>query len=581
MTPFYFNQCFGWLHSATGNRGVVICSAMGVEELCTHRFMRKLANEIAAAGMPALRFDYQGTGDSRGDDGDPDRVAHWLASIREAVAWLRRETGVTEVALAGFRLGTLLATQVAAELGEVQRLVLMGAVSSGKNYLREVKALSALLAQSARTAVPASHASAAAQDGFEAVGFQLTDATIAELNKLDLLNLPTAPAAQVLLLNRAQAAVDSRLAACFQALGSEITQMELPGYADMEWNSTFATLPEDAFAGLITWLGRDLRADCAIAPSVPDQALVADDWRESPQFFGADQNLFAIHCQPLREAKRTVVLFINHGANHHIGWARTYVTLARHFTRQGIASLRMDLAGIGDSPPHSGQAENQLYKRGSLRDIQAALNWLYSNGYESCTVIGHCAGAYQGFYAALRDPRITGLVMLNLQCFFWRRGDSVEIAMRESYRASHWYFAMLRDPKSWRRLLSLDINVSGISRALLRRALERGRAFFINHYGHWFGHEGNSRKILRWFRELARRKTKVLLVYSSEDSGLDELFLHTGSAAKKLRKFSNVRLHTIDGADHNLTPAWSREIYAKVLDDYLSQGSQRATARLT
>jgi len=492
---------------------------------------------------------------------------------------LRRETGVTEVALVGFRLGALLATQVAAELGDVQMLALMGAVSSGKTYLREMKALSMLIAESTRATAPESQLAAVDNDGVEVAGFQLTAATIAALTQLDLLNLHTAPARRVLLLNRAQAPVDQRLAACFQSLGSEVTQAELPGYANMEWNSSLAKLPDDVFTGLIEWLSRASPASSAFTPKLPSNFIQTDEWRESPLLFGETLTLFGIHCQPQGEAKRNVVLFVNHGANHHIGWARTYVTLARRFAAHGTASLRMDIAGIGESPARPGRAENQLYDRGSQLDVHAALNWLYANGYESCTVIGHCAGAYQGFFAALRDPRITGVVMLNLQCFFWRRGDSVEVAMRSNYRASNWYFSMWRDPKSWRRLLSMEINVSGITRALLQRVVERSRAFIVNHLGHWFGHESNSRKVLRWFREFARRKTQVLLVYSSEDGGLDELFLHAGAAARKLRKFSNVRIHTIDGADHNLTPAWTREAYAKVLDDYLQHAEQRPILR--
>ena len=69
----YFNsgehRLFGWLHRSLSDSnadiGVVLCQPFGYEAICAHRGMRAFAEAIAAAGMPALRFDYLGTGDSR------------------------------------------------------------------------------------------------------------------------------------------------------------------------------------------------------------------------------------------------------------------------------------------------------------------------------------------------------------------------------------------------------------------------------------------------------------------------------------------------------------------------------------
>ena len=71
MIPVVFDGCFGWLHPAAGNRGVVLCAPHGYEELCVHRQWASLAERLAAAGLPTLRFDYRGTGNSVGDDEEP------------------------------------------------------------------------------------------------------------------------------------------------------------------------------------------------------------------------------------------------------------------------------------------------------------------------------------------------------------------------------------------------------------------------------------------------------------------------------------------------------------------------------
>ena len=61
---------------------------MGEEGRAAHRTFRRLAEELAEAGIVALRFDYDGTGDSAGLQDDPDRVAAWLASIEAARQYL-------------------------------------------------------------------------------------------------------------------------------------------------------------------------------------------------------------------------------------------------------------------------------------------------------------------------------------------------------------------------------------------------------------------------------------------------------------------------------------------------------------
>src|SRR5208282_6426264 len=75
--PLYFasesHSLFGWLHWPRGvpmaSVGVVICNPFGYEAICGHRSMRAFAEAAASVGVPALRFDYLGTGDS--EDIDP------------------------------------------------------------------------------------------------------------------------------------------------------------------------------------------------------------------------------------------------------------------------------------------------------------------------------------------------------------------------------------------------------------------------------------------------------------------------------------------------------------------------------
>ena len=91
-TPIWFGAehrpLLGWFHSPPGGRargGVVVCPPIGRDYLQAHYALRMLAETLAELGMCVLRFDYDGTGDSAGDDSDPGRVASWMASVRSAL----------------------------------------------------------------------------------------------------------------------------------------------------------------------------------------------------------------------------------------------------------------------------------------------------------------------------------------------------------------------------------------------------------------------------------------------------------------------------------------------------------------
>ena len=91
-TPFYLSSrrgpLFAWLHPGPSGAGhaVVFCPPAGHEQVHAHRAWRHLAEAVAGAGLPVLRFDYHGTGDSAGTDEDPDRLAAWRQDVRDAIA---------------------------------------------------------------------------------------------------------------------------------------------------------------------------------------------------------------------------------------------------------------------------------------------------------------------------------------------------------------------------------------------------------------------------------------------------------------------------------------------------------------
>ena len=132
----------GFLHlpddgNVTG--AVVLCPPLGYDHVLSYRAMRFVAQELAARGLAALRFDYVGEGDSVGESGVEVAPERWMASIARAVEYLR-ESGTPNVALLGLGIGALLANE-AAHAVDVTALALWDPELSGRRWLRRQRSL--------------------------------------------------------------------------------------------------------------------------------------------------------------------------------------------------------------------------------------------------------------------------------------------------------------------------------------------------------------------------------------------------------------------------------------------------------
>ena len=117
----------------------VLCPPLGEEGRAAHRTYRSLAQELASRGFAALRFDYDGCGDSAGRADDPGRPQAWLQSIGHARRYLE-ESGATSTALVGMRVGATLAAEAC--VGDLPAaLVLWDPCASGRSFLREGQSL--------------------------------------------------------------------------------------------------------------------------------------------------------------------------------------------------------------------------------------------------------------------------------------------------------------------------------------------------------------------------------------------------------------------------------------------------------
>ena len=150
--------------------------------------------------------------------------------------------------------------------------------------------------------------------------------------------------------------------------------------------------------------------------------------REIALSMGPDQNLIGVVTEPDGSPQPLGMILLNAGVVHRIGPHRTSVKIARNLARQGFTTLRFDISGVGDSrPPRDALPSRQQ----AVQDIRIAMDHLQSQyGLTRFGLYGICAGAMNGYAAALADERVTGLFMFDGYAFSTGKASRIRLAAR-------------------------------------------------------------------------------------------------------------------------------------------------------
>jgi alpha-beta hydrolase superfamily lysophospholipase len=564
MTPVYVGGCYGVLHPADGRRGVVICGPLGDESLNTYRAQVFLAERLAEAGFPTLRISYYGTGDSRGEEDESSLFRAWIESITAAARWLRSTLGASSVTLCGLRIGAALAACAADESDDVESLILLAPIVNGRRFLREQ-------VLTARTIADIWGSTDRIDDErwFEAYGLRIDRATRDALGSLDIGKLEHVSARRVLMLDQPDVRATRRLADAWRGKGLDVTYETGMFFDGLLRESHDARIPHEAFNPIVEWLG-DAARTAAPNVSVLSNRLEMEMLYEQPVHLGIGGVLAGVLAVPRqRESRSPVVLIPSTGANPRYSTSRGAVVLARWLARQGIVSLRMDGHGIGDSSLATGE-RGVPYGRQGDRDVRAGVDFITDRFDGPVIVSGMCSGAYHAFQAALTDQRISGLILVNLQRFVWREGNSLAVVQRTTFRTTGFYLRNLASPLMWRRLARGQINVAGITATLARRAIRQLAAAADPAIAALQG-ETTVGMVRRQIAELSARRVQILYVLSGNDPGLDEIAEYFGFRGWRLRRNRMVMFHRLNGADHTLGARWARLRLERAVAVYLRQ----------
>jgi alpha-beta hydrolase superfamily lysophospholipase len=579
----------GWVHrppsamadAAAAGTGVLICGPLGPEAMGVHRTLRVLAEGLARAGLPTMRFDYDGTGDAAGDELDPDRLEAWLRTVRDAMATGAVRLGVSRWILVGVRLGAALAARVAAGRDDVDALVGIAPVLSGRGFVRELRAFSMAAAPVAEPDPRGLH---------EVGGCAFDEAAWQALAAIDVGAYEGRLPPRVLVLEARRTAGLDAWSARLAEGGVRLEVQGLEGADAMMRDPHEVEVPYPMLATVVRWAvgvvaegaaasasggaasargaaAEPIRAPMPVLPQDgPDAARIVGPGGvvhvERVLRLGRDRGLVGVLAEPAEGragVRRAGVVILNAGAAHRVGPSRVSVMLARRLAALGHPVLRLDLPGLGDSPARPGDPDGVVYAPDALESVAVAVDWMRAwPQADGCRLVGLCSGAYHAFKAAVAGLPVQGIVAINPLTFFWHgdAADGPEAEHRMIADAVRLKTAAAK-PGAWRRVVRGEVAVADIASIVARRAagsLAKAKRALARRIGRPIGDDLEAE-----LSEVARRGVPMHFVFAADEPGPALLEFGGGATARRLVARGALTIQELPDTDHTFTRRAARE----------------------
>jgi exosortase A-associated hydrolase 1 len=275
-------------------------------------------------------------------------------------------------------------------------------------------------------------------------------------------------------------------------------------------------------------------------------------YREQGVVFNCgDNRLVGILASPVAHAEIGVLILVG-GPQYRVGSHRQFTLLARSLAEAGIASLRFDFTGMGDS--EGGKREFDRTEE----DIAAAIEALFAYVPTLRRVVlwGLCDAASSAMMFGYRDPRVTGMILLNPWVHNGRYSPQVKLA--------HYYRPSFSRKEQWRRLFLGQIHLGPALKELAADAwalLRRSTLAAHRASGHSF--------IEKMLFGLQQFRHEALIVLSDADLTAREFstLIARDAVWNAATSKPAVAIHTVTEADHTFSQKhWKDEVSQLTID---------------
>ncbi|MGG7054930.1 hydrolase 1, exosortase A system-associated [Nitrosomonas sp. ANs5] len=270
--------------------------------------------------------------------------------------------------------------------------------------------------------------------------------------------------------------------------------------------------------------------------------------------------LYGIISRPQQPAARGVLIVVG-GPQYRAGSHRQFVLLARYLAEQGIAVMRFDFRGMGDS-----DGEMRTFEDVG-QDLSAAINFFTKECMflKDVVIWGLCDAASAALFYAHQDQRVSGLVLLNP----WVR---TEQGIAKAYLKHH-YSTRLFQPAFWKKLISGKYDPIASIRSLYKMI----KSFFIRKKSVAVIGEGANATDhaiplpARMLKGLQCFEGKSLVITSGDDLTASEFLdlIHSSKDWQITLEDRKVKFFHIQDANHTFSRRQWRHQVAEYTGDWL------------
>ena len=277
-------------------------------------------------------------------------------------------------------------------------------------------------------------------------------------------------------------------------------------------------------------------------------------------FSCGDARLIAIVSRPAEPSQRGVLVVVG-GPQYRAGSHRQFTLLCRALAERGITAMRFDYRGMGDSEGEARTFED------ITPDIRAAIDafCLQFPELQQIAIWGLCDAASAALFCAHRDPRVSGLVLLNP----WVRTPE---GMAKA-QLKHYYWSRFTSREFWRKVARGEFAIVSAARAFIGSVMAAfGTAKTTGTAGSVASDpepEPTAALPERMAEGLGRFKGKVLLILSGDDLTAQE-FAQAVRDSKQWRKLladDRVERRDLPRANHTFSRReWREQVAAWTAD---------------